>query len=180
MISRRSVAAVTGAILIAAAAVIVASMGADASTPSHRPASALIRRFHVLRQARIATVTLPPQLATEIANGPFNLDPTAAQMVTVSGTSVWVIPGSDGVCLRVPRIAVTGATVYRGGCASTARADAGALRDRLGPLNGQDLIFGLAPDGTSTEAVNGPSGASVTTPVVDNVYAVTMPDTSGG
>jgi hypothetical protein len=181
MSRRAAVAATTLTVLLAAgAAVVITNVTAAASTRTRAVPARLVTRFRVLREARIATA-MPPGLAAEVASGPFNLNPSDARMVAVnSDTNVWVVPGSDGVCVLVPRTALDGGTVYRGGCATTARATAGGLEDRLGPRDGQDLIFGLAPDGSSTETVATPSGGTVTTPVVDNVYAVTVPDNSGG
>jgi hypothetical protein len=60
-----------------------------------------------------------------------------------------------------------------GGCASIAVALSSGINLTAGDGNGEDLDFGMVPNGNATVAVTTQSGAVTTVPVVHNLYAVT-------
>jgi len=98
------------------------------------------------------------------------LDYAATREVTASGTSVWVVPGSNGMCAMVPTPdngvdEICGTLV---GIAKSGGVLSGIVRD---PSSGAVTAFGVAPDsvGATTEI----RGQSI--PVEDNVLVGALP-----
>jgi hypothetical protein len=148
----------------------------------------LQRAFRLFRQsvparkhrdaASAADPTLPADAVNDLiaGNDPYQLDVAAAQEVSVSGMTVWAVPGASGACLTWTAESTRGNAWYPAVCAATARVDAGLLwgvaGHRATPTAAASYVLvGLAPDanGGSLAAIAS-SGEAVSLPVVDNVY----------
>lgn len=144
-------------------------------------APALRRTFGVLRRYAVRAsvdtpvtatpVALPDGVASAVAtNGLVNVNVTDAQFEPVPNGGVWVVPGSDGMCI------LSGAS-YVTVCAPSANAEDGAVRTGDAGSDGKlDYVFGLVPDGNSTVTVTSADGSRQAVPVVGNVYEATGTD----
>jgi hypothetical protein len=104
-------------------------------------------------------------ISTYVADS-YALDVSEAKLVNVTPTvSIWVVPGSNGICTVV----VTPQAV---GCSSTAATLAG---NNIGELiyPSSETVYGIAPDGNAKVSITTASGQIISVPVVDNVYAYT-------
>jgi hypothetical protein len=88
-------------------------------------------------------------LAREVAYGP-------------SAPAIWVIPGSQGMCIHVMT------EVPQGGCTSVENALAGNLQIEVGGTT----VYGVAPDGNSELLVHDTDGSTERVPVHQNVYVI--------
>jgi hypothetical protein len=104
----------------------------------------------------------------------YGLNPSLTQEVAVNPSlHVWLVPGSEGVCVIQPLQMETGQPVlgaYATGCGSVATASAGGFWGVAGDQGGEQTLVGLAPDGNSTVSVMDAEGSDQRVPVVDNVY----------
>lgn len=124
--------------------------------------------FEVLRQGE--ATTLPKRIgeAFEVVGKRFALDvDSARQTVADDGTKMWVVPGTDNICLAVDDTDGVGVS-----CNTTSEAlDGRVLLVEHSTKGGPDTAFGLVPDGTTTVIGKSASG-SVQGHVKGNVYVL--------
>ncbi|HWD66309.1 MAG TPA: hypothetical protein VG405_14180 [Solirubrobacteraceae bacterium] len=136
-------------------------------------ASALVRHFALLRGSPTndASGLSPAQVASLIEPNPLGLNIDQEQYVVYSPApaKLFVIPGAQGVALSYLSPMV--------GQAAGATSDAlGGSMFVVGPrISGHRMVIGLAPDGNRTVRVRLPGGHDRLVPVVDNVYAASVP-----
>jgi hypothetical protein len=102
-------------------------------------------------------------------NEQFGLNTNDAREVAYSPTapSIWVIPGSEGICIHVMT------KVPSGACTSLKNALAGHLQIEVGGNgNGGGTVYGLAPNGNSKITVHDVDGSTEDLPVEQNVYII--------
>jgi hypothetical protein len=99
--------------------------------------------------------------------------PVAASTGTSgSAATIWVVPGSSGVCIVAQETA--GEAV--GTCQSATVAVASGVDGLLQNPDGSETLFGLVPNGNA--AVTVATGSGQRTPSVSqNVFAATVPST---
>jgi hypothetical protein len=100
-------------------------------------------------------------------NEQFGLNPSLAREVTYSPSSpaIWVIPGSEGMCIHVMT------KVESGGCTSLKNTLAGDLQVEIGGKT----VYGVAPDGNSKVVVHNADGSTEDVAVEQNVYIISKP-----
>jgi hypothetical protein len=136
-------------------------------------APALLRHFSLLRGSPTndASGLSRAQVASLIEPNPLGLNIDQEQYVVYSPApaKLFVIPGAQGVALSYLSPMV--------GQAAGATSDAlGGSMFVVGPrISGHRTVIGLAPDGNRTVRVLLPSGHDRLVPVVDNVYATSVP-----
>lgn len=156
-----------GAGIAAASGVFSQELPPRAPAPAIAPAQ-LTEHFAVLAaEAKSTDAPASLQNTTAGLDQGFGINPSLAKEVSYSSTTpdVWVIPGSQGVCIHVMT------KVESGGCTSIKNALAGNLQIEVGGKT----LYGLAPDGNTTVAVHDASGNTEEVPVRQNVYAVANP-----
>ena len=104
-------------------------------------------------------------------NAQFGGDAALAREVTYGQSQhVWVVPGSNGICIHDFE---TG----EGGCAPIADSVAGTLTIDVGGdengIAGGGTIYGLAPNGNPMIVVHDADGSTEDVPVQHNVYIIT-------
>jgi hypothetical protein len=136
-----------------------------------RVSSKLQRHFRVLRAVPRAAdegtpaPSLAPGAAAAIAtNGYVQVNVAQARFVPASNGGVWVVPGSDGVCV------VQNDSDTTTGCGTTTQADNGDLIQTTSAGGSPNYVLGLAPDGNSSVTVAFANGSVESVPVTDNVY----------
>ena len=187
--------AVAVAVVIAVSVVLVTSIGGHrspvrsaANTPPqqqktdainatrHRPiAASLLAHYALFRSYPTYSPARHPDLPTpEISGGytgEMHLNYWQTRYIPaltgLDGRGIWVTPGTRGLCISDPKIT---------GCAMLNRK-----RDRTGFIGAittgkqQQTIAGVAPDGNPTVTLVLSDGRQITTPVIHNVYEVTVP-----
>lgn len=154
---------------------------------------ALIKKFHLLRQARARATarTASASSVTTVAaalsglvelGATYGANPSLAGETTVGPTNddVWVVPGSTGACL----VDVEGPQGAGSGCNSTSAVDAGELwtLDTIpyGPGGAKtQVLLGAVPDGNASVTVSWADGGTTVVPVTDNVYSVPIGSHTG-
>lgn len=131
-------------------------------------------RLKVLRRARHDSDVLPAHASDRILRDPTaGLNPALSRhaVTTTSGEQYYLVPGTGAVCLYDQAAG--------GGCVSDADANAGRLlgADLCAPnlRSGDVRVYGLVPDGVTSVHVNLADGTHADAPVIDNVFAETMP-----
>lgn len=134
-----------------------------AQTSSAVPAQ-LSEHFAVLNQAQSADVPSSVQSVAVGANEQYGLNPSLAREAAYgpSTPAIWVIPGSQGICIHVMT------EVPSGGCTSIKNALAGQLQIEVGGKT----VYGLAPDGNPKVVVHDTDGSSESVSVEQNVYVI--------
>ncbi len=134
-----------------------------AAAPSATVPAQLSEHFAVLSTTS-ADVPSSVQSVAVGANEQYGLNPSLAREVAYSPSApaIWVIPGSQGICIHVMT------EVPSGGCTSIKNALAGNLQVEVGGKT----VYGLAPDGNSKVTVHDAAGNSESVPVVQNVYVI--------
>jgi len=127
----------------------------------------LIAHFAILRRAQVKGDALhlvgqPPFVSGRIRRT--GLNPTLARRVVTELGEMWVIPGDGFVALYDGSMVATEIdfVVRNGTVMWTSTTD------------GANLVCGLVPDGASEIALTATNGATVTVPVLDNVYRATL------
>jgi len=175
--------AIAAAVGITAAAVPAIGEAANKAVPA-KPASAKLRaRFEILNGShkhdrRVAHVSVSsPSIAPAItaltnAGAPtlFGLNMADAEQVA-QGTSdsIWLIPGSDGLCAIIS-YSGAGRNEYGTDCTHTAQTVSNgdvAFAD----FEGKYFAWGVVPNGTTEATVSLPGGGTSTLPVTDNTFA---------
>lgn len=137
-------------------------------------APSLVAHFSVFRRARSAVKSeaLPAGPPASLSAMPWGLDVANARFVQigdpVGANGVWVVPGSRGLCIIDP---TNGGTC--GGLSGPASPDSGGFRV-TSSTETAETVTGLAPDGNSTVSVALADGNTMTVPVVNNIYSVTL------
>jgi hypothetical protein len=139
---------------------------------SARINSSLVRNFEVARNGQSGALAgqsvLPSRLQAEIALHDPSLNLDAAQNGETNNGTVWVVPGSSSMCLFYD-----GAETC-GGLTGADNVNTGSLRMTNRAPNGPEVIVGLVPNTNKSVSVNLADGSSVTAPVTDNVYSVSV------
>jgi hypothetical protein len=149
-------------------------MGEDASRD--QPALELIRHFELFRG--------PPPPAAEVLSereaetvlrldgaGGLGLIASLARSIQLSpSVKVIAMPGKQGAFLLISTVRPDGTPDLGGG-----GAPLGVVLRGEPILTSGAMIYGLAPDGVSTQQVAGAGGSVISAPVVSNVYAVLDP-----
>ena len=146
--------------------------------------AALVKNFHLLRQARKNTVARTASTSSESTvaaaisglvelGATFGANPSLAGETTVGPAKddVWLVPGSSGACL----VDVEGPQGAGSGCNSTSAVDAGDLWtiDTIPyGLGGEriQVLLGAVPDGNASVTVSWADGGTTVVPVTDNIY----------
>lgn len=162
------------AVLVLAAAGAVPASGVLASSkpaPPPAPASTAIpseltEHFAVVSGAT-ADVPAAVRESNVGLNEQFGLNPSLAKEVSysVSSPAIWVIPGSQGICIHIM------SEVGQGACTSLKNALAGNLQVEVGGKT----VYGLAPDGNANVTVHDADGSTESVAVRQNVYIITKP-----
>lgn len=149
---------------------------------------ALVKRFHLLRQAHTASASSETTIAAAISGliplgATFGANPSQAGETTVGSAKddVWVVPGSTGACL-VDVDGPQGAAA--GGCNSASEVDAGDLwtLDTIPYGAGgamTQVLLGAVPDDNASVTVSWAGGGTTVVPVIDNVYSVPIGSHTG-
>ena len=160
---------------------------ADIGTPTLQIPQTLLASFAVLSDRSLPGAPSAELIST---NGPqtasMGLNAALAKRVESDGATVYVVPGSAGICVYVP-VSTTSARGVQSGCTSIANAEEGNLQISLVSANGEAEVIGLAPNGAQTVTANNTGGGTSPVPVVDNVYriadrstdSVSVPDVAG-
>jgi hypothetical protein len=105
----------------------------------------------------------------------FGLNSALAKEVTYGQQHVWVIPGSNGICIHDFE---TG----EGTCGPIADAIAGTLTldvgGNEGGVNGGGTIYGLVANGNPLIVAHDANGSNENVPVAHNVYIISHPGTT--
>ena len=199
--SRRWATAALAAVAVAIAALVVwlpATQTTSAAQPlrifvSHKNALAaranakkLVRAYPALRR----TVALMAHLAGNVTLGfpsivasnfttkntplvEFGVDPDLATFLSAVGVNAqaWILPAAQGVCLTI--LGGTGASPSGGTeCVTVAEAASGTLATTItSPATGTWLI-GYAPAPNTTVTVTEATGAAISVPVTNGVWAI--------
>lgn len=145
----------------------------DVGSPASQIPPTLLSNFAVLSDRSLPGAPSPELIST---NGPqtasMGLNPALAKRVESDGATVYVVPGSAGICIYVP-VSTSSVRGVQSGCTSIANAENGNLQISLvSPGDGEAEVFGLAPNGAQTVTVNNIGGGTSSVPIVDNVYRV--------
>lgn len=156
---------------------------AIAQTARRPIAPSLLAHFRLFRLPK-ATVGGPnaPALPLNPAVGyvdqqGYSLNVEQARFIPLRGTppssnglphGIWVIPGSDGLCLQDTNNGSGCGTLIGPGSPDSGR-DVMTTTD-----NGMEWVIGIAPDGNKTVSVVLSNGTVKTVPVIDNAYAVAI------
>jgi hypothetical protein len=106
----------------------------------------------------------------------FGLDESQIHKVSLGslGTAIWVVPGNEGVCVKLGSATDMNAPGSGGaGCSDLSEVLSKGL------IVGGSQTFGLVADGNPTVTVCMTSGRRVTVPVKDNVFYWTFPGRPG-
>jgi hypothetical protein len=129
-----------------------------------------LQHFSVLRHRQVRVrfaeaFRLPP-----VPPG-IGVDTSAAREVSASdGVTVWVIPGSGGLCMLATKAPDTNPEDVA--CTPTPSALGGEAFLGFGHGSAGDSFVGVAPDGTATAELTHPNGTTTTVPVTNNVWSV--------
>lgn len=190
--------------LIAGGAVALTQTREAASPPpsSPQPVSSTVpgdqqTAFGVFR-ASAATASLPTPIRAAVSAASslpsrygVNADLARSIRNPVSSAPIWVLSGSQGVCLYVGNSDPAGSPGFVGSssCASTADSKLGKLIVSEKPSSGgaTSVTYGLVPDGPSAVTLTDTDGSAHAANVVSNVYvsreahpsAVSFTDSSG-
>ncbi len=182
--TRRKTAAAFALVVVAALIVTAVASGTlFGKGPLHysdRPASApatsrLIKEFALFQRAKVADAAsgLPAYLTALAKSGQgtiSHVDFSEAQQVPVAGgQTMWVVPGGGYVCFIQPE---SGSSGYSGACQTEERVtQEGTLLSTNGKTNGEEAVYGLAPNGDPTATIELADGTKTTADVQDNVYS---------
>lgn len=149
--------------------------------------AALVKKFHLLRQARTASASGESTVAAAISSlvelgATFGANPSLAGETAVGPAKddVWLVPGSSGACL----VDVEGPQGAGSDCNSTSAVDAGDLwtLDTIPyrPGGGRiQVLLGAVPDGNASVIVSWADGGTTVAPVTDDVYSVPIGSHTG-
>ena len=140
----------------------------------HDPVAPILRQhFGVLRSIsrRLRSGASLDSLRSLIEPNPLDLNVSKARSITYSPTpaKLLVVPGTQGIALR------SSGPIVSQGEAGTEGALAGQLINPGPRVSGTRTIVGLVPDGNRTVRVPLPGGGMRSAPVLDNVFAITVP-----
>jgi hypothetical protein len=140
----------------------------DLLTVHNQPgvAAALVDHFSLFRRAPQA---LPADARGALTTGnlasAFGLDLSRAERVTIGQLTIWVVPGSAGVCEYIQGLATNGIS----GCGYLQGEYAGSDMFRYISNGGAQTLVGFVPDGNTTVTIQS-GGTGTPVPVVDNVF----------
>ncbi len=156
--------------------------------PEAAPTPDQTAELGILRRPRTTGDVLPAGVAAVAAAnygvGGYGANLDLSQLAQdAGGAAAWVIPANEGfVCLDVAGVATNTFPPVGLACVPDTAIDQGALwvADSAGPLAGstrQWLLAGVVPDGVSAVTITLTAGATLSVPVVNNVYLVTLEST---
>lgn len=142
---------------------------ATALSPQLSQHFAAFRTGSTASAADVATLTESEMATGE--NRQFGLNATLAVSVKDSeGASIWLIPGSNGLCIYR-------ADSGQGACTSIENALAGRLVMALGGTATEGpALYGVVPDGNPSVRLHSANDASHSVSVTNNVYVVKNSD----
>jgi hypothetical protein len=113
------------------------------------------------------------KLFSEAISPKLGMAPSLAREVSLPTGTLWVVPGSGGMCIAAIQ---PGSTAPMGiSCDYLAGADAHGVQISGGTQGSPIFLAGIVPDGISTVQITKADGSTVTDQVVDNAYALTLP-----
>jgi hypothetical protein len=136
--------------------------------------------FAILRRPQEASDVLPEAQWERYETGlggRLGLNPQLMRAASTQVGNVWVIPGNGYVCLSLAASSSPASLDGGGmGCNASSRAADGHLVSWtfFGKSRNQSIVQGLVPDGVISVTLTATNGASVTTPVSDNVYGTVL------
>lgn len=171
-----AVAVLTGSIAIGATALTTRST----TIPRFSPGAKIVPSSHlsVLKRSHAAATT-STQVAADFAGAStltahYQPNPAAAVSVaSVGGRPVELVPANGAACLDVPDRNGAGVTIT---CEPTAAIAHGVLLEIEYATHSSDQaqLFGIAPDGVTSVTGTAVDGQTVTVPVRNNSYQLTL------
>jgi hypothetical protein len=158
----------------------VALASSEPATPKPAPQATSVspllkQHFAVLRNGEVASAADVAKLnESKVAGGEnqqFGVnDALAVPVENPDDYPIWLIPGSDGLCIYRSDIG-------QGACTSVENALAGHLVMALGGSGTESpTLYGVVPDGNPSIGLHSASGAERAVSVTNNVYVVPNSD----
>lgn len=170
-----AIAALSGGIAIAATDNSSSSTPIASFSPTKVSPSSYLRVLNGPRSAAATTGRVAADFSgATTLNSRYQPDPAAAVLLgTTAGRAVQLVPANGAACLDVPDQSGPGTSIS---CEATQVITRGRLFLVEYPTRSSDQaqVFGVAPDGVTSVTGTAANGQTVTVPVKNNSYELTL------